>query len=152
MTTVYCESWREFRERIVTDQFQDGWFNKGRYLFRGQGSDTWKLQTSFDRWYASNDKAGKNAAADRLMEEFEAGGGIRRDARRAPIKPDGDARAGAAPRAAHAIARLEREAPMWQRSSPIVAWRRGLTLEKYVAVGCWTRATWPGTASSAARW
>ena len=33
-----CESWSDFKTKIIEDLYEDGVFSKGRYLFRGQGS------------------------------------------------------------------------------------------------------------------
>jgi len=65
-----CRDWAEFKNRIIADQFADGEFIKGRFLFRGQGSDTWTLSSSFDRWYRGP-RSEKNDAADSLLTEFE---------------------------------------------------------------------------------
>lgn len=56
---------------MITDFFSDGLFRKGDYLFRGQGTDGWKLSTSFDRWYGG-DRGQKDAVADLLLQEFAA--------------------------------------------------------------------------------
>lgn len=66
---VGCGSWGEFRGKVITDFFADGLFRKGDYLFRGQGSAGWSLSTSFDRWY-SGDRGQKDPAADLLLQEF----------------------------------------------------------------------------------
>lgn len=66
---IICKTWDEFARRIIEDQFPSSLFKKGRYLFRGQGSSTWKLGTSFDRWY-KGERKDKNSAADNLYEEF----------------------------------------------------------------------------------
>lgn len=66
---VGCGSWGEFRSKVITDFFADGLFRKGQYLFRGQGSDGWTLSTSFDRWY-NGDRGQKDSVADLLLQEF----------------------------------------------------------------------------------
>ena len=66
---IQCGSWSDFKDHIIVDQFPDGQFRKGRFLFRGQGSDGWTLSTSFDRWY-KGPRSGKNEAADDLRKEF----------------------------------------------------------------------------------
>ncbi|MEC4594743.1 MULTISPECIES: FRG domain-containing protein [Nitrospirillum] len=68
---IDCGSWNDFKSRIISDQFSDGNFEKGKFLFRGQGSDSWKLSTSFDRWYRGK-KSEKNISADSLFEEFKS--------------------------------------------------------------------------------
>ncbi len=49
--TVRYDSWPRFKSDLVPELFCDGVFSRGRYLFRGVGSDTWHLQASFDRLY-----------------------------------------------------------------------------------------------------
>ena len=66
---ISCRSWDDYKSRIILDQFPNQIFQKGRFLFRGQGSDTWSLSTSFDRWY-NGLKSVKNQAADSLLSEF----------------------------------------------------------------------------------
>ncbi|MBE1529297.1 hypothetical protein GGC65_003753 [Sphingopyxis sp. OAS728] len=71
ISQVGCGSWAEFRGKIVTDFFADGLFRKGEYLFRGQGSDEWRLSTTFDRWF-DGARAQKDVVADQLLQEFAA--------------------------------------------------------------------------------
>jgi len=66
---IGCGSWDEFRSRIIADFFSDGRFKKGEHLFRGQGSDSWKLSTTFDRWYRGS-RGEKDAVSDLLLQEF----------------------------------------------------------------------------------
>jgi hypothetical protein len=66
---IRCRDWADFKNRIILDQFPDGQFQKGKFLFRGQGSNSWHLSTTFDRWYTGA-RAGKNEAADSLLTEF----------------------------------------------------------------------------------
>lgn len=68
---IGCGSWAEFRNRIISDCSKDGIFRKGQYLFRGQGSDSWKLSTTFDRWY-HGERGRKNAVAGQLLDQFTA--------------------------------------------------------------------------------
>lgn len=67
---IVCVDWSDFKRRIIEEQFPNRLFNKGRYLFRGQGSDSWTLSTTFDRWYRGK-KSEKNSSADSLLSEFE---------------------------------------------------------------------------------
>jgi hypothetical protein len=64
-----CDSWSQFKVRIIQDLFPDGHFRRGRYLFRGQGSDSWALSATFDRWYRGP-KDQKLKVAERLLDEF----------------------------------------------------------------------------------
>ena len=68
---IPCKDWAEFKVRIIVDQFPDGQFRKGQFLFRGQGNDSWHLSTTFDRWYGKRSRSKKNEVADKLLEEFE---------------------------------------------------------------------------------
>lgn len=68
---IGCTSWSEFRGQVISDLFPDGIFRKGRFLFRGQGTDNWKLSTSFDRWY-KGDRGQKDEVAGHLLREFTA--------------------------------------------------------------------------------
>lgn len=67
---IACDDWSNFKSRIIAEQFPDRTFRKGKFLFRGQGSDAWTLSTTFDRWYKGK-KSEKNVSADRLLAEFE---------------------------------------------------------------------------------
>lgn len=67
---IVCDDWNDFKSRIIAEQFSDHTFRKGKFLFRGQGSDTWTLSTSFDRWYKGK-KSEKNNSADSLLSEFQ---------------------------------------------------------------------------------
>jgi hypothetical protein len=62
-------SWVDFKARIISDQFTDGHFQRGRFLFRGQGGESWPLSSSFDRWY-KGDRANKVKVADQLLDQF----------------------------------------------------------------------------------
>lgn len=66
---IGCGSWEDFKSKVVTDFFSNGVFQKGDYLFRGQGQDDWTLSTTFDRWY-TGDRSQKDAMADLLLQEF----------------------------------------------------------------------------------
>ncbi|MCE0915827.1 MULTISPECIES: FRG domain-containing protein [unclassified Pseudomonas] len=72
VTTVECESWADFKIRIISDLFPASSFQKGRFLFRGQGGESWKLASTFDRWYADNEglPANKVAVANSILEGF----------------------------------------------------------------------------------
>lgn len=70
--TITLETWPEFKTRIISEQFEDGLFTRGRFLFRGQGGESWQLCSSFDRWYAGYDGTSwnKTKIADQLLEGF----------------------------------------------------------------------------------
>lgn len=67
--TVSCICWADFKLKVIADRFEDGRFKRGLYLFRGQGGESWKLSSTFDRWYKA-DRANKIRVADQLLEQF----------------------------------------------------------------------------------
>lgn len=66
---VKLSSWSDFKVRIINDFFPDGRFRRGQFLFRGQGSESWPLISSFDRWY-KGDKKDKLKMAEELLRQF----------------------------------------------------------------------------------
>ncbi|WP_267221974.1 FRG domain-containing protein [Dyella silvae] len=72
MEEVVCSSWTDFKSRIIADLFHGERFSRGRFLFRGQGSASWSLMSSFDRWYQgySGKLATKAKTADLLLDAF----------------------------------------------------------------------------------
>lgn len=70
--TVACPTWADFKTKIIADQFPNGPFNRGRFLFRGQGGESWKLSSTFDRWYSgyNGSRANKVSIADQLLDTF----------------------------------------------------------------------------------
>jgi hypothetical protein len=69
---ISCISWPEFKARVISDQFSNGQFQRGRFLFRGQGGESWPLSSSFDRWYSAynGNRANKSKIADQLLDGF----------------------------------------------------------------------------------
>jgi hypothetical protein len=67
---IDAKSWAGFKSLINSDQFSDGQFRRGRFLFRGQGDAGWPLEASFDRWY-KGEPAQKTAIAAQLIEGFK---------------------------------------------------------------------------------
>jgi hypothetical protein len=66
---IECADWIDFKSRIIRDCTDKGRFRKGDYLFRGQSGDTWKLSSTFDRWYRGP-LAQKARIADELLSRF----------------------------------------------------------------------------------
>lgn len=130
---IGCRNWVDFRNRIIVDFFSDGQFRKGQYLFRGQGSDSWKLSTTFDRWYKGK-REQKNSAADLLLEEFSAECALEDMPER--LRSDNLAMLGLGQHHGLPTRLLD-----WSESPYVAAFfafsghvRQGLNFEKYVAV------------------
>jgi hypothetical protein len=70
--SVQCNTWSEYKEKIISEQFTNGTYSRGQYLFRGQGGESWLLSSTFDRWYLEygGDLANKTKVADHLLDEF----------------------------------------------------------------------------------
>src|SRR5262245_24247773 len=66
-----CDSWPDFKVRVFSDLYGDtgGRFVRGKYLFRGQGSARWFLDTTYDRWYLGPEEL-RLEIADRLLDQF----------------------------------------------------------------------------------
>ncbi|MBP2309549.1 FRG domain-containing protein [Azospirillum melinis] len=133
IVNIICSSWSEFKDRVISDQYSDRLFRKGKYLFRGQGSDSWALSTSFDRWYEGK-KSEKNESADRLLSEFK----LECEFEEMPesLRRDNMAMLGLAQHHGLPTRLLD-----WSESPYVAAFfafsghvRQGINLEKYVAV------------------
>lgn len=70
---IRCVSWGEFKARVISDQFPSSHFSRGRFLFRGQGGESWALSPTFDRWYSEygGDRANKTKIAELLLQRFQ---------------------------------------------------------------------------------
>ena len=89
------ETWRDFKADAFDDLlFEGGQFQRGRYLFRGQMSDGWKLSSSFDRWYNElrRDPQKRIETADKLLaafrhecEQLDIHGDVRNDPLQLPV-------------------------------------------------------------------
>jgi len=70
ITTIAYETWEEFKSNVVRELFDDGVFRSGRYIFRGQCSADWSLESSFDRCFSSLPGTKRQAIADDLALNF----------------------------------------------------------------------------------
>lgn len=59
------DSWDDFKRDLVPELFGRGSFRSGRYLFRGCGSASWGLKSSFDRRF-------EHLPADRRLSTWSA--------------------------------------------------------------------------------
>lgn len=69
ISKIKLTSWSEFKVRIISDLYPENHFVRGRFLFRGQASDSWALSSTFDRWYKGESKT-KHAVAEKLLTNF----------------------------------------------------------------------------------
>lgn len=72
--TITCENWDEYKNIIMKHPDDNKKFVKGKYLYRGQSSSEWSLNTTFDRWnnYDRKDKARiSKELLDRFIKECE---------------------------------------------------------------------------------
>ena len=56
---IQYSSWNQFKSQLFLDLFGEDHFIEGRYIFRGQGSADWRLETSCDRWFRSQALSGE---------------------------------------------------------------------------------------------
>lgn len=69
---IKSESWLDFKTSALPSLFAPKPLSRGRYWFRGQGSEHWPLISSFDRWFQANrnEDATKKQAAARFIALF----------------------------------------------------------------------------------
>lgn len=69
---IQCDNWADFKLRIISDQFPSGRFARGKYLFRGQGGESWSLSSTFDRWYEGygGNPERKDEIEDKILDGF----------------------------------------------------------------------------------
>ena len=71
---VSSASWSDFKSVALPNLFIPISAKRGRYYFRGVGSSSWQLMSSFDRWYQSlttPNKPTRVIAAKRLLDLFK---------------------------------------------------------------------------------
>lgn len=73
VSNIACRSWDEFKTTVVAQLFRGSPFQKSRFLFRGQLDPSWKLTSSFDRWFDElrADEARRIETANQLLETFK---------------------------------------------------------------------------------
>ncbi len=69
ITELVCSDWADFRRTLEDKIYKKGFFVRGEFLYRGQSSATYRLETSFDRWY-QGPKGQRPAIADQLLRNF----------------------------------------------------------------------------------
>lgn len=69
---ITYKDWMHFKSEVIKDLFNDTPFKRGSYIFRGQASPEWKLQTSVDRCFAGLSTANQKSAFDDLLQYFKS--------------------------------------------------------------------------------
>jgi FRG domain len=69
-SVIQSESWQNFKSGILQALFEHKPFQRGPFLFRGQGSSDWPLVSSFDRWF-EGPKSAKRKVSEELIKTFE---------------------------------------------------------------------------------
>jgi hypothetical protein len=67
---VRCGRWAEFRRDVYGELFGGDAFEEDRYLFRGAGSDEWRLISSFDRYAPDMCSEKRREQAEELLQMF----------------------------------------------------------------------------------
>jgi hypothetical protein len=69
---IPCDDWPDVKGRALQRIFGSSPFVRGKYFFRGQSSDKYGLESSFDRWYRVAGLAiSKPQAEKRLIDLFK---------------------------------------------------------------------------------
>jgi hypothetical protein len=71
---IGCDTWPEFKTRVISELFPQGIFARGQFLFRGQADAEWPLISSYDRWFDRHgfDESFRISYSDELLRTFEA--------------------------------------------------------------------------------
>ena len=72
ITFLPYQSWDDFKTHFVHELYEEGIFRRGAHFFRGVGSADWRLETSFDRRFASVDGHDRVALWNSLLESFRS--------------------------------------------------------------------------------
>jgi hypothetical protein len=66
------ESWHDFKRDLLPALFRNTATELGRFIFRGQASADWTLQTSFDRQFAGESPDDRDRLSEQLLEAFKS--------------------------------------------------------------------------------
>ena len=66
---IVCEDWTDYRAVLKNHIYKRHAFSSGEFLYRGQSSAGYRLETSFDRWYTGA-RAKRPAVSDQLLKAF----------------------------------------------------------------------------------
>ena len=66
---LICNDWADFRGTLEDEIYKKGFFVSGEFLYRGQSSAAYRLETSFDRWY-QGPRGQRPVIADQLLRNF----------------------------------------------------------------------------------
>jgi hypothetical protein len=66
---LVCDDWAHFRRTLEEKVYKKGSFVMGEFLYRGQSSTSYRLETSFDRWYQGS-RARRPSVSDQLLRAF----------------------------------------------------------------------------------
>lgn len=69
--TLYYEEWYQLKSDIIKDVCNNNIFPDNRYIFRGQGDESWKLIATFDRYYGNLPFEQRKEIENSLIEEFK---------------------------------------------------------------------------------
>lgn len=68
---IFCEDWQDFKSKFVLSLYNNVHFEKNIYIFRGQRSANWRLQSSFDRWFSTSMAEDRQELFLSLMKIFK---------------------------------------------------------------------------------
>jgi hypothetical protein len=68
-SSTVCNDWEELKAQWASKLYDGRPFQRGLFLFRGQGSCKYPLKPSFDRWF-SGDRSQKKSSSQRLLQFF----------------------------------------------------------------------------------
>lgn len=69
--TISYSTWESFKRDVTRDICGESFFPRGKYAFRGQGVESWKLISSFDRAYGMMGFEERKKAEEYLLFKFK---------------------------------------------------------------------------------